>query len=223
MRGRSFSPMPTPVSRTSHHTLDASPPHRLVAVFDWEMSAIGDPLVDLGILLCYWLYTEGVTQREGWFGRRKRFSEWWIVSGQKLFVAGTVRRLRNAVLERRMALGDRLKALKHDAGRMQTFDANRDGQIDAEEWGNAVRSVQDDLVREDAQEPQEPEEESILNGKGTDETTFVIAERGEKALLLRLGLTAAGGLLGGGAAVILSIASLLARAGVMRGGWIIPW
>lgn len=26
----------------------------VVAVFDWEMSAIGDPLVDLGILLAYW-------------------------------------------------------------------------------------------------------------------------------------------------------------------------
>jgi len=27
---------------------------RIVAVFDWEMSALGDPLVDLGILLAYW-------------------------------------------------------------------------------------------------------------------------------------------------------------------------
>ena len=34
--------------------LDASDVGRLVAVFDWEMSALGDPLVDLGILLAYW-------------------------------------------------------------------------------------------------------------------------------------------------------------------------
>ncbi|MDQ6800539.1 MAG: phosphotransferase family protein [Acidobacteriota bacterium] len=51
--------------------LDASAPHHLVAVFDWEMSAIGDPLVDLGIVLCYWLYTEGVTDRPGWFSREE--------------------------------------------------------------------------------------------------------------------------------------------------------
>jgi len=51
--------------------LDASAPHRLVAVLDWEMTAIGDPLVDLGIVLCYWLYTEGVTNRPGWFNRRE--------------------------------------------------------------------------------------------------------------------------------------------------------
>ena len=34
--------------------LDPADPARLVAVLDWEMSALGDPLVDLGILLCYW-------------------------------------------------------------------------------------------------------------------------------------------------------------------------
>ena len=34
--------------------LDARDPCRLVAVFDWEMAALGDPLVDLGILLAYW-------------------------------------------------------------------------------------------------------------------------------------------------------------------------
>lgn len=27
---------------------------RLVAIFDWEMRALGDPLVDLGIFLAYW-------------------------------------------------------------------------------------------------------------------------------------------------------------------------
>jgi aminoglycoside phosphotransferase (APT) family kinase protein len=35
--------------------LDAANPSTVVAVFDWEMAALGDPLVDLGILLAYWL------------------------------------------------------------------------------------------------------------------------------------------------------------------------
>ena len=51
---------------------------RIVAVFDWEMSALGDPLVDLGILLAYWMPTAPpsqrdalttVTSRPGWFTR----------------------------------------------------------------------------------------------------------------------------------------------------------
>lgn len=51
---------------------------RLVAVFDWEMTALGDPLVDLGIFLAYWSQGAGlepndalasVTGRPGWFTR----------------------------------------------------------------------------------------------------------------------------------------------------------
>jgi len=58
--------------------LDAAQPAKLAGVFDWEMSAIGDPLVDLGILLCYWVHiaeearndaVATVTNRPGWFGR----------------------------------------------------------------------------------------------------------------------------------------------------------
>ena len=58
--------------------LDARDVGRVVGVFDWEMSAVGDPLVDLGILLGYWVHTSTaaqrdtvttVTHREGWFTR----------------------------------------------------------------------------------------------------------------------------------------------------------
>ena len=164
-----------------------------------------------------------IERGEGWLGRRKRYSEWWVVTGQKLFVAGTVRRLRDAVLERRAALGDRLRTLKHDPERMKTFDADHDGQISTEEWGNAVRSVQDDLVREDAAAPQEPTEDTVAIGKGSDETTFVIATRGEKSLLLRLRLEVAGSLVGGAVAVVVFSISLLTRAGLLRGGFVFPW
>ena len=30
-------------------------PGRLVAVFDWDMATLGDPLSDLGALLAYWI------------------------------------------------------------------------------------------------------------------------------------------------------------------------
>lgn len=58
--------------------LDARDVGRVVGVFDWEMSAVGDPLVDLGIMLGYWVHTAAaarrdsvatVTDREGWFTR----------------------------------------------------------------------------------------------------------------------------------------------------------
>jgi aminoglycoside phosphotransferase (APT) family kinase protein len=44
--------------------LDAADVGRIVAVFDWEMSALGDPLVDVGILLTYWAPTAPPEQRD---------------------------------------------------------------------------------------------------------------------------------------------------------------
>ncbi|MBD0369694.1 MAG: phosphotransferase family protein [Pyrinomonadaceae bacterium] len=68
--------------------LDAGDVGRLVGVFDWEMAAVGDPLIDLGILLAYWVHVSTaaasadavstVTQREGWLTRAEileRYSE----------------------------------------------------------------------------------------------------------------------------------------------------
>jgi aminoglycoside phosphotransferase (APT) family kinase protein len=58
--------------------LDALDVGRIVGVFDWEMSAVGDPLVDLGIMLGYWVHTSTAVQRdtvasvthgEGWYTR----------------------------------------------------------------------------------------------------------------------------------------------------------
>lgn len=40
--------------RLDNTILDAGQPGRIVAVLDWEMSTLGDPLADLGILLGYW-------------------------------------------------------------------------------------------------------------------------------------------------------------------------
>jgi aminoglycoside phosphotransferase (APT) family kinase protein len=51
---------------------------RVVAVFDWEMTALGDPLIDIGILLAYWgsvvaggdpASAEPLTARDGWYSR----------------------------------------------------------------------------------------------------------------------------------------------------------
>jgi E3 Ubiquitin ligase len=159
---------------------------------------------------------------EGWFARRKRLSEWWIVPGQKLFIAGTVRRLRDEALERRAVLNDRLRELKHDQERLKSFDTDQDGQISTEEWGNAVLAVRNELVQEDLKAPPEPPEETIGVGKGSDETTFVIAERGERPLLLRLGLTSGAAIVCGSLAVTAFLVSLLTRAGVLS-GWVFPW
>jgi aminoglycoside phosphotransferase (APT) family kinase protein len=71
--------------------LDAADPCRLVAVFDWEMAALGDPLVDLGILLAYWVATAPpeqhdalttVTTLPGWLTPRELVQRYAARSGR---------------------------------------------------------------------------------------------------------------------------------------------
>jgi aminoglycoside phosphotransferase (APT) family kinase protein len=73
--------------------LDRSDVTRLVAVFDWEMSALGDPLVDVGILLAYWSpgrpgdpgdALASVVDRPGWFSRDEIVDRYAERSGRDL-------------------------------------------------------------------------------------------------------------------------------------------
>lgn len=41
--------------RLGNMALDPDDPGRVVAIFDWEMSTLGDPLADLGYTLIYWM------------------------------------------------------------------------------------------------------------------------------------------------------------------------
>jgi aminoglycoside phosphotransferase (APT) family kinase protein len=71
--------------------LDPNDVGRIVAVFDWEMSALGDPLVDVGILLAYWSPTAPaeqhdalttVTDRPGYFTREEIVERYAARSGR---------------------------------------------------------------------------------------------------------------------------------------------
>lgn len=73
--------------------LDAVDPTTIVAVFDWEMAALGDPLVDLGILLAYWVPNAPadqhdalttVTTRPGWPTPRELVERYALKSGRDL-------------------------------------------------------------------------------------------------------------------------------------------
>jgi aminoglycoside phosphotransferase (APT) family kinase protein len=63
----------------------------LLAVIDWEMGTIGDPLTDLGLLLMFWgpraisppgfAHVQAVSRREGVLGRRQLMQAWADASG----------------------------------------------------------------------------------------------------------------------------------------------
>jgi len=76
--------------------LDPDNPSRVVAVLDWEMCTVGDPLVDLGLFLSYWTMkgTSGeadqnsslraVTNGPGWLTREEIIERYQAMTGRDL-------------------------------------------------------------------------------------------------------------------------------------------
>jgi len=72
----------------------SAPGAKVIAVFDWEMSTIGDPLADLGWLLSYWLETSdsagrkvvttSVTTEPGFLTRREMLDRYESKTGRKM-------------------------------------------------------------------------------------------------------------------------------------------
>jgi aminoglycoside phosphotransferase (APT) family kinase protein len=80
--------------RLGNTMLAAEPPARLIAILDWEMATIGDPLADLGYLMMFWLQADdpsvgmydlqGVTRREGFPTRQEMIALYEERSGRSM-------------------------------------------------------------------------------------------------------------------------------------------
>jgi hypothetical protein len=161
-----------------------------------------------------------ITRGEGLLARRQRCTEWRVTPGETITVIGTVRALRNLAQERQEAVHDRLVALKRDPARLRAFDADHDGRISTEEWGNAVRVIQDETVRAAAVAPAPPGPDMLL-GRGEAERTFVISDRGQRALVRTLSIKAGIVLAVGAALTAFGVVSLFAGPGATGVG--ISW
>lgn len=71
----------------------ATDPSRVEAVLDWEMTTVGDPLVDLGLTLCYWDPPDAdvrdgpvpcLTRGPGWLTREQLISRYAARTGRSL-------------------------------------------------------------------------------------------------------------------------------------------
>ncbi len=80
--------------RLGNTMLAAGAPAQLIAIFDWEMATIGDPLADLGYLMMFWLQADdpsvgmydlqGVTRREGFPTRQEMIALYEERSGRSM-------------------------------------------------------------------------------------------------------------------------------------------
>jgi hypothetical protein len=154
-----------------------------------------------------------ITTGIGLLAARERCTEWRVNPGETITVVGTVRALRNLAQERQEAVHDRLVALKRDPARLRAFDADHDGRISTEEWGNAVRVVQDETLLAAALAPAPPGPDLLLGRGATGETTFVITDQGQRAIVRTLAIKAGLALAAGVALTVAGALSLFARPG----------
>jgi len=78
--------------RLDNTMLDADDPGRIVAVLDWEMSTLGDPLTDLGLFLVYWGTdtgpavgsSEGIASTAGFLGKDEIVARYAEQSGRSI-------------------------------------------------------------------------------------------------------------------------------------------
>ncbi len=71
--------------------LNLEDPGRIEAVLDWEMATVGDPLVDVGLILCYWAQPAdpggtkpSITSQPGWFTRDQLLGRYAEKTGRDL-------------------------------------------------------------------------------------------------------------------------------------------
>jgi aminoglycoside phosphotransferase (APT) family kinase protein len=81
--------------RLGNTMMAAQPPVRLVAIFDWEMATVGDPLADLGYLCALWMQRDdpplpalfefgGITRKEGFLTRDELVARYEQRSGREM-------------------------------------------------------------------------------------------------------------------------------------------
>ncbi|HTT62557.1 MAG TPA: phosphotransferase family protein [Bryobacteraceae bacterium] len=91
------SPAPTLVHndyKLDNLMLDLNDPGRVEAVLDWEMATVGDPLVDLGCVMCYWPEAgdpparrdalSSITTLPGWFTRAQLVNRYARLTGRNV-------------------------------------------------------------------------------------------------------------------------------------------
>lgn len=152
---------------------------------------------------------------------RYRYSEWRVEPGDYVYILGSVRKFVDAAVDRQARLRDRLQKLKENKNELMKFDADRDGQINAEEWDRARAAAEQQLLEEELKKPVENSDDLVI-AKGEAEKAFIISDRDEKDVCARLMWASMGYTVVGGTLVILMLISMLTRAHVAP-GFVIPW
>jgi hypothetical protein len=142
-------------------------------------------------------------------GPGQRAREWMILEGGTFFVYGMAqRRLHD---ERRTNLQERLRASKHDAALRGSAGLPTEGELTMEEWDRLRERVQSAFDSEVAAQERQPDEVFVgASAVGASPSVpLLISELSRQSQLSRLRLRLWGGVVGGGALLLVAFLSAL--------------
>lgn len=141
----------------------------------------------------------------------RRHTEWFIMDREDVFLVGAAKKSKDCVTEFQNRLNDELVKLKHDPERLKTFDINKDGNIDPEEWDKAVEQVKTEVEKEEAGQPEiDPLADIVIDREPVNDI-FLISDASEKELVSKMFWKSAGAILAGFGIFAYSIIYILPR------------
>jgi hypothetical protein len=144
-----------------------------------------------------------------------RYTEWYIVPNETIYIIGTVKKIRDNVEDRKSKLVEILKQLKQDKEKLKQFDVNKNGQIDIEEWDMARMKIEQELIEQELSQTVETPEDELIIAKGDIEKTFIISDHSEKQLISKYIFKGYLSIISGFSIIVISITTLLSQIGLL--------
>ncbi len=156
------------------------------------------------------------------FTKRMRYTEWYIQPDEDIYVLGTVKKIKDDILSRKKKLRKQLRKLKEDKEKLKKLNIDKSSQISIEEWDKVEETIKQEIFGEELKQPPEPEDDIVI-AKSDIEKIFIISDHSEKEITKKFGMKSVLLIFGGCCLIIGMLISLLARAGLLPEGLIIPW
>ncbi|MCD6413175.1 MAG: hypothetical protein J7L54_03415 [Elusimicrobia bacterium] len=120
---------------------------------------------------------------EGPVSGGRRYSEWYIMPGENVYILGFAGKSREVFIERKEKLLSKLREIKSSREKQKKFDLNKDGVIDEYEWELAVRSIKQEIQR-----GENLNDLGDVSVSGTRKEKMIISDGSEEKILKKLGL-----------------------------------
>lgn len=160
---------------------------------------------------------ENGVRYSSWLGSRTMcFKEWFVRPGDIIYVIGSAKKTDEYNLDYNNALIKRINKLKQDQQKMKEVDLDKDGKISIEEWDIAVSKLENEVLEAAVKNTAQTNDMDVMIGKGDEESMFMISDRSERDLLLKLSKECLLGIFGGAVLSLILLGYLLVRLGIIK-------